>query len=98
MLFGLTKALAYFQRAFDLILTIYKWKTCLLYLEDFIIFSNNVEDHIKYDIEILATLADACITLKVSKCHFFQRKVEYLEHMVKPGQLDIDKKNVESLR
>jgi len=98
MPFGLTNAPACFQRALDLILTKYKWKTCLVYLDDVIIFSNNVDDHIKHVDEILQTLADAGITLKINKCFFFQKQVEYLGHMVNPGRLEIDKTNVESLR
>lgn len=95
--FGLTNAPACFQRALDIILTKYKWKTCLVYLDDVIIFSKSVDDHIRHVDEILSTLADAGVTLKINKCHFFQRQVEYLGHMVKPGQLEIDRTNVELL-
>ena len=91
--FGLTNAPACFQRALDLVLTKYKWKTCLVYLDDVIIYCNNLDDHIVHVNETLSTLADAGITLKVNKCHFFQKEVEYLGHMVKPGTLEIGKTN-----
>ena len=98
MPFGLTNAPACFQRALDLVLTKYKWKTCLVYLDDVIIYSNNLDDHVRHVDETLTTLADAGITLKINKCHFFQKEVEYLGHMVKPGTLEIDNTNVESLK
>ena len=56
MPFGLTNAPASFQRALDLILTKFKWKTCLIYLDDIIIFSNSVEDHIRHVDEVLQAL------------------------------------------
>eukprot|EP00171_Calliarthron_tuberculosum_P021997 IDg21997t1 len=45
MPFGLTNAPATFQRALDIILAGYKWQTCLVYLDDVIVFSQNYEDH-----------------------------------------------------
>ena len=45
MPFGLTNAPACFQRALDMILTKYKWKTCLVYIDDVVIYSKNVDDH-----------------------------------------------------
>ena len=98
MPFGLTNAPACFQRALDMILTKYKWKTCLVYIDDVVIYSKNVDDHIKHVDEILRTLAHAGVTLKIKKCHFFQKCVEYLGHMVKPNRLEVDQANVESLR
>ena len=69
-----------------------------MYIEDVIIYSNTLDDHIHHVDEILTTLAEAGDTLKIDKCHFFQKEVEYLGNMVKPGTLQIDKTNVKSLR
>ncbi len=48
MPFGLMNALATFQRALDIILAPFKWQTCLVYLDDIIIFSKCIEDHIDH--------------------------------------------------
>lgn len=98
MPFGLTNAPASFQRALDIILTNYKWKTCLVYLDDVIIYSKTPEEHIKHVDEVLTCLSSAGITLKISKCKFFTKTVEYLGHIVKPGTLEIDQANAKSLR
>lgn len=58
-----------FKRALDLILTRFKWKAFLLYLDDVIFFSNNVDDHIRHF--VLNALTDDGVTLKINKCHFF---------------------------
>jgi len=98
MPFGLSTAPVSFQRALDMILTQFKWKTCLVYLDDVIIFSNSVEEHIQHVDEILFALSEAGVTLKISKCRFFTRKVEYLGHFISPGSLEADTTNVKCLR
>lgn len=87
MTFCLTNSPACFQRAKYLILTKYKWKTCLVYVDDVIIFSNNVDDYIKHVDKILKTLVNDGVMLKINKWHFFQQQVEYLGHMVEPDRL-----------
>ena len=96
--FGLTNAPASFQRALDQILQKYKWKTCLIYLDDIIIYSNSIEEHIRHVDEILTALGEASVTLNIEKCKFFTKTVEYLGHIIKPGTLEVDSANTQSLR
>ena len=98
MPFGLTNAPATFQRGLDVILSRFKWKTCLVYIDDIIIFSKTVEEHIQHVDEILTALGNAGVTLKIKKCTFFSDSVEYLGHVIKPGKLEIDGANTKSLR
>ncbi len=98
MPFGLTNAPATFQRALDLVLSKFKWQTCLVYLDDVIIFSKDVESHVKHVDEILSCLKQAGVTLKVKKCKFFTTEVEYLGHIIKPGRLEVDGANTKSLK
>lgn len=74
-----------------MILSRFKWKTCSVYLDDVIIYSNNIKDHLKHVEEILSCLNDAGITLKLKKCEFFTNNVHYLGYKIHPGQLEIDK-------
>ena len=46
MPFGLTNAPATFQRAMDTILAGMKWRLCLVYLDDVIIFARDVDTHL----------------------------------------------------
>ncbi|CAN8075729.1 unnamed protein product, partial [Agarophyton chilense] len=48
MPFGLTNAPATFQRATDILMSRFKWRTCLVYLDDIIVFSRNLDDHLTH--------------------------------------------------
>ena len=98
MPFGLTNAPATFQRSLDLIISQFKRRTCLVYIEDVIIYSKSVEDHIRHVDEILTALEEAGVTLKISKCYFFRQEVEYLDQIIKPGHLEVDRAKNTSLR
>lgn len=98
MALELANAPAYFQRALDMILPTYTWKTCLLNLEDLTIFSRNLGDHLEHVDEILSNLVYAGVTLKIDNCHVCERKVEYVGFMIKTRNLETVKTNLESLR
>jgi len=61
-----------------------------------IVFSQTVDDHIRHLREVLLLLEKAGVSLKPSKCHLFQHEVEYLGHIVRPGQLLVSQKNIKS--
>eukprot|EP00171_Calliarthron_tuberculosum_P006680 IDg6680t1 len=54
MPFGLMNAPVSFQRALDIILARYKWRTCLVYLDDAIVLSKNTEEHLEH-VELVLT-------------------------------------------
>lgn len=95
--FGLSNAPATFQRAIDMILGGLKWKSCLVYLDDIIVFSRSAEDHVGHLREVFEALQGAGLSLKAKKCHFFQEEVEYLGHVVGRGHLKVQDKNIRGL-
>jgi len=94
----LTNAPATFQRASDNILSGLKWQICLVYLNDFIIFSANARQHVKDVDTALHRLREAGVTLNLEKCTWFSDEVEFLGHIVRPGQLHVDNKSVDALK
>ena len=98
MPFGLRNAPATFQRAIDIILSGLKCKTCLVYLDDIIVYSTSREAHLQHLDEVLSTLEKSGLSLKLSKCHFFKKTVDYLGHVIHPGRLEVAQKNTQALR
>ena len=98
MPFGLSNAPATFQRVLDIVLARYRWQTCLVYLDDVIIFSKNMDDHVGHVREVLTALRDAGVTLKLKKCEFFKDTVRYLGHIIRPGRLEVDLARVAALK
>jgi 1-acyl-sn-glycerol-3-phosphate acyltransferase len=50
------------------------WKTCLVYLDDIIVFAKTFEEQIKNLEEVLHRLKQANLKLNSKKCRFFQAK------------------------
>jgi len=98
MPFGLTNEPATFQRALDIILSCLKWQICLVYLDNVIIFSANAKQHVKDIDTVLHRLREAGVTLTLEKCTWFSDEVEYLGHIVRPGQLHVHNKNEDALK
>ena len=96
MPFGLRNIPATFQRALDIILSGVRWHSCLIYLDDVIVFSCTTEDHFRHVDEILTLLRNAGVTLKLKKCAFFQPRVDYLGHVITPGKLSVTTENTKS--
>jgi hypothetical protein len=82
MPFGLCNAPATFQRLMDAVLAGLKWTTCLVYLDDIIIFSRTFEEHLDRLRGVFERIQEAKLQLKASKCHFASNNINYLGHVV----------------
>lgn len=89
MPFGLCNAPATLQRTLYIILSQYRWHTCLVYLDDIMIFSPDHDTHIRHVDEVLIALRSAGVSLKHRKCKFFSDSVDYLGHVTTPGKLHV---------
>ena len=94
VLFGLKNAPATFQRAVDIILSRLKWETALVYLDDVIVYSRTVTEHMAHVPEVIRLLHTAGVSLKLAKCAFFDISVTYLGHVIRPGRLAVERRNV----
>ncbi|CAG2216575.1 unnamed protein product [Mytilus edulis] len=74
-----------------------QWKTLLIYLDDIIIYSSNLEDHFNKLDEILGRLQNVGLKLKPSKCEFIKDQVLYLGHTVSKNGISPNPKIVESV-
>lgn len=97
MPFGLCNALATFQRTVDILLARYRWRSCLAYLDDVIVYSSSLEEHLQHVKEILTVLQGAGLSLKLKKCSFFVQTVDYLGPVIRAGELHVVTKNTHAI-
>ena len=88
--FGLTSAPATFERLMERVLKGLQWKTLLLYLDDVIVYSPDVDSHLDRLAEVLARFRCAGLKLKPAKCELLRREVSYLGHVVRAQGIATD--------
>ena len=59
-----------------------QWQICLVYIDDTIIFSKRIEDHLDQLDIVFSSLVSAGLELKPKKCHLYRKKFQYLCHVV----------------
>ena len=96
--FGLTNLPAQFQRLMNKILSKYIGKTCLVFLDDIIVFSKTEQEHVQHVREILETIHAANLTLKLKKCSFGQRKVDLLGYVVSEKGISPQESKISAIR
>jgi len=81
MPFGLMNAPPTFQRMMNGVLRGLTWLTCLVYLDDIVVFTRGgIERHVVEVAAVLDRFRVAGLTLKLKKCVFATRSMEYLDH------------------
>lgn len=80
--FGLCSAPATFQRMMDTVLSGLKWQSCLVYLDDVVVFSETFEQHLHRLRAVLDAIRSAGLSLKPEKCHFGYEELKFLGHVV----------------
>lgn len=58
---------------------------CLVYLDDILVFSHDVDTHIEWLRHVFEKMRASNLKLKPTKCHFLKTEIEYLGHIVKEG-------------
>ena len=96
--FGLTNAPSTFQRAMDIILAGIRWTTCLVYLDDIVVYSTTFELHLERLRLVLDCLFKAGLKLKLSKCHFAERSIKMLGHIVNQEGIGPDPEKLSAVK
>ena len=78
--FGLAQAPAYFQRLVNEVLSGLTF--AFGYLDDILIFSPDMETHLKHLRVLFERLRNADLKLKEVKCNFLKKHIQYLGHII----------------
>ncbi len=80
--FGLKSAPSAFQRAMAEALGEYLYVKCVIYIDDLLVFGEDMEEFIQNVEDVLQRLQELNIRVKPSKCTFGVEEVHYLGHVV----------------
>lgn len=97
MPFGLSNAPATFQayinRAMAGIIDVF----CVVYLDDILIYSQDLEEHWKQVRQVLWRLRKYSLYINRKKCEFATRKVEFLGFIISEKGVEMDRQRVETI-
>lgn len=97
MPFGLSNAPATFERLMNSVLGSLKWKKCLCYLDDVIVFGSDFNTAIENLRSVFTQFRLANLKLKPKKCVLFQSKVTFLGHVVSHEGIQCDPNKTKSI-
>ena len=97
MPFGLTNAPATFERLMECVLAGLTYEQCLVYLDDIVIFNMTFPQHLEQLATVFQHLRKAGLTLKSEKCHFAQKEIHYLGHIVSCKGVQADPEKIKAI-
>lgn len=98
MTFGLTNAPATFQHFINDVLRDMLDIYATAYLDDILIYSETLDDHIKHVRTVLENLVDNGLYCNLDKCLFHAKEVDFLGHKVTSNGIRTDPEKIKSIQ
>lgn len=95
--FGLATAPGTFQCNMNVFLAGPNRKYVLVFMDDILVFSMTLEDHIQHLRSVFEILAENQLCVKQSKCVFAQQSMEYLGHIISDQGVATDPAKTEAM-
>lgn len=96
MPFGLTNAPATFCTLMNKIFQPYLDEFVVVYLDDIVIFSKTLEEHVEHLRKVFQLLRENELYIKKEKCSFAKEEVHFLGHVI--SQIKMDEAKVSAIR
>jgi hypothetical protein len=94
MPFGLKNAPATFQRAMNKAFEEFIYEFVKVYIDDILIYSRTFEEHLEHIRKVFEKLREINMKVKLKKCKFGEKEVEYLGYIVGSNELKPDPKKI----
>jgi Reverse transcriptase (RNA-dependent DNA polymerase) len=98
MPFGVTNAPSVFQALMTSLFRDVADVFVMCYLDDILVYSRSEEEHRRHVEEVLQRLRKEKLFCKESKCHFNQRQVKFLGHIVSSKGIGMQLDKVEAVK
>ena len=70
----------------------------IIYMDDILVFSNSQEEHTQHVKQILEKLERHKLSLKLEKCLFDKREIDFLGLIIRQNMIKMDPAKVEAIR
>ena len=98
MYFGLTNSLAIFQTMMnDLLQDMINQGNTIIFIDDIIVAINTKKEYDKLVEEVLKRLKENNLFVKPEKCQWKVRKVEFLDVVIEPWEVEMQKEKVDGV-
>jgi len=98
MPFGLSNAPSAFQRFMNDIFSNLLDVSVVIYLDDILIYSDNMDDHKKHVKEVLRRLRENQLYASPTKCVFHQNRIEFLGFVLGADGLRMDESKIQTIQ
>ena len=95
---GLSNAAATFQRLMNFVLAGLIYDSCLVYLDDIIIYAPTLEAHFGRMRAVFERIWRAKLKLRPDKCHLLQKEVKFLGHIISERGIAMDPRKLGSVQ
>jgi transposase InsO family protein len=82
----------------DVVMSGLSYQTCLVYLDDIIVFSHDIETHLERLRGVLARIRAVGLGIKPAKCRFLQASVSFLGHVISATGISTDPRKIETVK
>ncbi|KAL1917250.1 uncharacterized protein VTP21DRAFT_4906 [Calcarisporiella thermophila] len=96
--FGLTNAPATFMTLMNNIFNPLLNECVIVYLDDILVYSKDIHEHLKYLRQVLQILRDNKLYAKASKCDFLCTTIEFLGQVFTPEGIQVDPKKTSAIQ
>jgi len=96
--FGLTNGPATYQRYMHDVLFEYLDDFCTAYLDDIIIYSEDIAEHEIHVRKVLTKLRDAGLQVDIKKCEFSVTRTKYLGFIISTDGIEVDPEKVSAIK
>ena len=95
--FGVANGPGGFQTRVNRILAQYIDDFVIVYMDDILIYSRTLEEHLEHLKKVLTALSEADLILNIKKCRFFETETRFLGHILTRDGTRPDPRNIEKI-